>query len=957
MKFKMLCVLLLFLLTLIMAGSVSATEYKVNVGNSTTDIDNIINTMNPTDTLFFEDGVYQNKTVSINKNNITLTANRGKVLFNGSGISYEESAFSLSGSYITIENINISNYYNGISVSSGHNTIKNCDLQYNENGINASGNFNTILSVISSNNKNNGILIVGSDNIVSDCRIYANYDGLWIVGNRNKISNISSYDNKYLYDTTYGIFIYGNDNLISNFTSYNNSMGISVEGSYNSLRNGNTYFNSVGISIEGNYNNVTYCNGSDNTMDGIIIVGNYSNIINSIASNNYFGIFILGRYGNITGCTANYNGQWGIHTASDADPILTGENNVSNSIAIGNNFYGIFLEGGNDCIINSTVAYGMFGIYMSKDNNRIYNSKVSNANYGILIERGSYYNITGNILHDNLVAFIFAEMDSVNNVNIDFNHIFNNTQNFEVGTYYSTSNIIANYNWWGGNPPTNEFQNEVSIQYYIKGVTLTNSSNAYRGTNLTLNYGFVLNDSSVITTLPSFVAYIVYFDNIINLNGSSKGYINVTLNSSNNVFYLFFNNIEFTNFSYVEIPRNANIYVNDASTTFGNQVNIEATFIYNYHTLLSNENLTLNIYGSTYYATTNALGIAVFYNIPSLNTGSFQFTINYTGTYYEVSSVTGNLIVNPINNTLSLEFPNISYVNDNITINISLKESNNPLENVDLRLVIDNKEYNIKTNNEGIAILYHKFNKEGTFEIVVYLNENQYTENNLTKYIYIYKKPSSISMDNYNGIYNKVIYLKATLTHNKQGVKDQYIDFYINNKYIGTGKTNASGIATFSYIVKSTGKITVKAIHKTNDEYFSDVKLSYLNIPKLSIVKLKNTQKIIMQGTGKSKKKTIKLQTIVYNYGPDKTTFKISYKIPKNLKVKKILTSKKLNKATYNKKIRTITWQIKNMGIIKTKKISIKIYLKGNKQAKYSIKPKVQKVNGLKVDYNNVICS
>ena len=1148
MKFKLLGVLLFLLTILIIIGQVSAVEHTVNTLNSTGEINNLINSMNPNDTLFFEDGIYQNKTILITKNNITLTANRGKVLFNGSGISNGENAFNISASYITIKNINISNYFNGISSSFNHNTIENCKLDSNEDGINITGNYNTIFNVTSSNNKNNGILLIGDNNHIEKSIIYNNSDGLWIMGNENIISNISSYNNSQLY-SSYGIFIYGNNNSVSDFTLINDSTGISIEGDNNSIKNGDVHSHYSGISIEGNFNNVSHCNSNDHSYgDGILITGNYTYIINSTANNNYFGITIIGRYSNIIGCTANNNGQYGIHTASNASVAYTGENNVTNSVTLNNYFYGIFLEGGNDYINNCTVEGGMFGIYMSKDNNIIYNSKISFSSYGILIESGSNYNITGNILNNNVVTFIFADMGQSHNITIDFNLIFNNTKNFEIGTY-STSNIIANYNWWGGNPPINELPTKVLIQYFIESVVITNSSNAYYDTNLTLSYGFVMNGTNMIIKLPPFVAYLQYFNNTINLTENSQDYINVTLNSSTNTFYLFFNGMEFTIFNYTAIPYTAHISTTNVSTIFGNQANITGTFIDDNNIKLQNKNLTLIINGSIYYATTNIQGIATFYNIStpsdglfqfivlysgneydaspgigslivdpiitilSMNltntsyvndqflinisvkdnennslkninlilvidnkeynittnnlgiyifnhtfnkdgtfkiivylkqngysgdnvtkdisiykksasivsnkelsaifknqvnivstfidenntpladktltliingsiyyatsntqgiatfynistpsTGSFPFTIFYNGNDYAASPVSSELIINPIKTTISMNFPSVSYVNDQFLINISLTDiANNPLKNIALKLVIDNKEYNLTTNNLGIGIFYYTLNKEGTFKVLAYLNEKGYTGDSLTKNISIFKKSSLISVSNYNGVYNGTIYLRAKLTSNssnsniKQTIKGQNIDFYINQVYVGTGKTDSNGIAILAYKTKLTGNISVKAVHKVNNAYFGDVKVSYLNIPKLSIIKIKNIKvKDSKSKNLKSQKvKTIKLQTIVYNQGPDKSTFKISYKVPKNLKVINIKTSNKIHKISFNKKTRIITWKVKDIGIVETKKFYATIYLKVNKKGKYSFKPSIEKVNGLKVSSNN----
>ena len=961
MRFKFLSIILFLLFILLIIGQSSAAEFRVNNNNSTEDINAIINTMNVNDTLFFEDGVYQDKTILINKNNITLTANKDKVLFNGSGLSYNQTGFNITGLHVVIENINVSNYFDGI-YSYGYNTINNCNLYDNENGMFILGNFNIISNILTHHNGNNGIVILGHNNTVSNCVIFNNRDGLWIMGDFNYVFNILTHDNRLGYETTYGIFIQGVDNHISNFTSYNNSFGIHLEGYNSSISNGNACSNSLGISIEGDYNNVSYCNGSDNNQDGIIIVGSYSNIINSMANNNYFGIFVLGRFTNIIGCIANYNGQYGIHTAgSHNNSTVTGNNNVSNSIAINNRFYGIFLEGGEDFIYNCTVEGGMFGIAMTRNNNNLYNSIVSNADYGIFFERGSNFNITGNVIHNNLYGFGFGGMGSLTNVNIDFNLIFNNTNNFYIDTRYSTNNLVANYNWWGGDSPINEFSGLVLIEYYIMGASLINSSHVCIGDEVTLNYEFIMNDTEKTVKLPDFVSYLINEDIIIKLNGDSKGYANIPINSIDNTIYLIFNGVELANLNYIASPSTGTLFTSDVTTFFGECANITGIFKDVNDNPLENKELTLFIFGSNYYATTDETGLAVFYNISSLIFRTSLFTIFYDGDDYICPPVNGNFLVNPIQSLLSLESMNNSYVNDNVLFKISLKDINDkPLKNVSLKLTIDGKEYIIKTDDKGIATFNQIFTKEGNFKIDISINQEEYVGENITKYVQVLKKASLIAVSDYNSVYNNIIILQGKLEHNKQMVKNQIIYFYVNNVFVGTGKTDDKGIARLSYKVNLTGKLTVKAVHQVNNEYLGDVKVSYLNVPKLSVVKLKNTKEIKTKQTKNNKnkgntKKYLILRTEVYNWGPNKSSFEISYKIPKNLILKNIYSSNFTNKMSFNKKTQTITWKINNINSFNTNKIAIILYPKVNKKKEYSFKPKVQKVNTLQVSYNNKI--
>jgi hypothetical protein len=99
--------------------------------------------------------------------------------------------------------------------------------------------------------------------------------------------------------------------------------------------------------------------------------------------------------------------------------------------------------------------------------------------------------------------------------------------------------------------------------------------------------------------------------------------------------------------------------------------------------------------------------------------------------------------------------------------------------------------------------------------------------------------------------------------------------------------------------------------------------------------------------------KVIRIATTLINLGPDKYSFKVTYKLPKTLRYYKPKVS--TGKIKYNKKTRTLTWTISNLKISKKKSATIKWTLKTIKRGKTSIKPKISKVKGLKVSSNNAI--
>jgi len=67
-------------------------------------------------------------------------------------------------------------------------------------------------------------------------------------------------------------------------------------------------------------------------------------------------------------------------------------------------------------------------------------------------------------------------------------------------------------------------------------------------------------------------------------------------------------------------------------------------------------------------------------------------------------------------------------------------------------------------------------------------------------------------MGQFQASYGKKTTFKATLKNNlKKVMKNQYISFYANDKYLGKVKTNSNGVATLTNKVAQKGKVVFKA--------------------------------------------------------------------------------------------------------------------------------------------------
>jgi hypothetical protein len=217
------------------------------------------------------------------------------------------------------------------------------------------------------------------------------------------------------------------------------------------------------------------------------------------------------------------------------------------------------------------------------------------------------------------------------------------------------------------------------------------------------------------------------------------------------------------------------------------------------------------------------------------------------------------------------------------------------------------------------------------------------------------KSSVEIIFNSVAGIYGQSVPLTATLKDSQgNAVVGKTIDFYVNNIKVGTAVTNGNGVATFNYIVSYTGILSLNAIFDGDGSYLANSKVATLTVPdvvadtnplsKAATVKVKNTKVV--------KKNKITLKTILANLGPDRFSFKITYKLPKGIIYKKPKVS--TGKISYNKKTRTLTWTVTNLKLHKTKSATLQWTVTA-KKGKYTISPKVKKVAGLKISQNKAL--
>jgi parallel beta-helix repeat protein len=362
-----------------------------------------------------------NQTIQVDTNNITLDGNEHTVTGASTGIG----VFLSGRSGVTIKNLNVKQFSNGIRLnSSSANTLANNTTSNNSLGIYIdSSRSNTLTGNTANSNNDLGIYLVYSSN--------------------NTLSNNVMSGNKYNFD------ISG-----SGDSDFNNSIDTTntVEGKpiyYIRNATGQVYDSSTnaGVFYCISCNNVTIkdLNLSKNRAGVFFWKTQSSRIENIFASNNSYGIYLISSSGNtLTNNTTSSNSR-GVNLSYSSNNILT------NNIASGNEYgYGIGLSSINNTFTNNTASNNNYGIYLSSSNNSLTNNIASGNEYGIYLYYSSSNNsLTNNSASDNNYGIYLY---SSNNI------LTNNTASGnEYGIYvtyginFSSSNNILTNNTASGN--------------------------------------------------------------------------------------------------------------------------------------------------------------------------------------------------------------------------------------------------------------------------------------------------------------------------------------------------------------------------------------------------------------------------------------------------------------------------------------------------------------------------
>jgi 5-hydroxyisourate hydrolase-like protein (transthyretin family) len=247
---------------------------------------------------------------------------------------------------------------------------------------------------------------------------------------------------------------------------------------------------------------------------------------------------------------------------------------------------------------------------------------------------------------------------------------------------------------------------------------------------------------------------------------------------------------------------------------------------------LANKEISFSI-GTTSIGTANtdSSGNAVKTYTADIDAGTYAIKAFYAGsTDYGSSSATSNLLVNPLDTTLTINAPSVK-VGATATITTTLKDENgNPISdaNIDFYLFENNAWSKISTattNAVGSASITRTFNTAGDYQIkTAYAGSTNYKKIDATATLIISQFATTLTIDVPSATQGKEVTLKATLKdEGGSPLRNIDVDFYVYEanawKKIGSTKTDSNGVASLKYTPSSTGTFQVKAMFSGTTNY------------------------------------------------------------------------------------------------------------------------------------------
>lgn len=238
--------------------------------------------------------------------------------------------------------------------------------------------------------------------------------------------------------------------------------------------------------------------------------------------------------------------------------------------------------------------------------------------------------------------------------------------------------------------------------------------------------------------------------------------------------------------------------------------------------------------------------------------------------------------------------------------------NSNILANKNLTFTIDGKTTSSKTGSDGAAMIQFTPEEVKNYNILVKFNgDNLYSSSQTTMILKAQSNSTAtvITINNITGNTKQNITLKANLKAPGfiENSTNKKIDFYINNKKVGSALTNAQGDAEFTYNISETGGRYIYSAEYANSENENFKAFSTLYVPQSELY--------ITMVSNKSNVKVgdkFKITYSLFNLGPDNSTNVIlTYNVVDSLKF--ISHTVSIGAASYNSSSKEFKWTIGQM--------------------------------------------
>ena len=888
-------------------SSVSSATYDLNSSITTDDFQSVID--NDTDdelVINLDDGDYSLGQINVTRNatiqgkgrNAKISGTETGILFNITASNVKiinltitgfDTAIQSDSSYLTISGNNITT--NGISIdirsvgndlkriSIENNVIVSSITNYNHGAIyiSALDNSHIIISVSlignnirgNSSSDSNGVRIraVGcSSNITfTNNNITGTYGGIYLYAGSSNNTNISFTNNNITGKSRYGVYFGAESSNNSCFTFFNNK----IIGTYGGV--------SLGAEINTNTNIFFINNNIIGTPSGVHLFSYSSKNINISFNNNNItgtsgkGVQLSSYSSNNTNISFNYNNITGISYGVDLSAYKNSKSQITfakNNITGG--VYGVYVYSFEGNIIgvsflNNTITSsgdGFYFEYFESPDRIIPIASINISNFTIssntiYATNGTGLNFTGLYFkcHVNVIVQ-YNRIIALVGVNITgFNH-----------------NSSFDYNWWGVNDITGKILGIITNNHYILNITNTSSLDSFQpGNNVSFAF-LVLNTTLTnegVGNLPYFALNGTFNGDGYNTSRDDLFEDNFTVSSGNQTLdaslddqYVTFNfTVKFKN------STNSTILVFDVN--IGENVTISGHMTGYFGN--GSDFLTVTIDGNDYKV-----------NIGSTGAWNLTYVTNRTGNILVVVSYSGNENYTGFNNSTNFNvakfntnstisiIPSNVFVGDNVVISgylanyTGIDSVNVTIGGVSKLVYVDNET--------GFWSLDYTANHTGTIDFVVSLFENPYYEDFTNIRSFTVNKVNVVSTLTVSGkfTYGETITLKSKLTkatNNGLPLKNKLVKFYVNNKLVGSKKTDSNGIVSFNYKIASRKKLTFKTVFAGDSEYNSKTSNIITKTPSKAIVSMVLSSKLYkkrIKVTLKFKRKALKSKWIKF---------------------------------------------------------------------------------------------